>query len=155
MIQPEDISFAMRIGFSGTSLDNEMSFRPVRAALERQAAQSAAQRHDEAALNELQQALNAIHDAESSVEMTRADLAFHAALFKASGEPSLQFMYGAVRELMDDSVTRRRDQLADTAAGLNESFRLHAEVCSAIQSGDPHRSMDAVDALLAQDLETH
>ncbi|MFC7401960.1 FadR/GntR family transcriptional regulator [Citricoccus sp. GCM10030269] len=154
-MQPEDVSDAMRIGLSGMELDDEISFRPVRVALERQAALAATRRPDESALASMHAALQAIRVAESPDEKTRADVDFHAALFEASGEPSLRFMYGAVRGLMDDSVARRRAQLAKNPAGLEESFRLHAEILAAVQSGDGRRSMDAVDALIAQDVESH
>jgi DNA-binding FadR family transcriptional regulator len=154
-MQPEDIAEAMRIGLTGLNLDDEISFRPVRTALERQAALAAARRQSVDAIAAMRAALEAMRAAASPEELTTADVAFHAALFEASGEASLRFMYRAMRGLMDESVARRRDQLAENPAGLQASFDLHAEIVSAVESADEPRAMRSIDALIEQDLDAH
>jgi DNA-binding FadR family transcriptional regulator len=151
-MQPEDISEVMRIGLTGLDLDNEISFRPVRTALERQAALAATRQQLIPAIAGMREALEQMRIAVSQDEVTKADFAFHEALFEASGEPSLRFMYGAMRGLMNDSVAHRRDLLAETPTGLKESFDLHAEILHAVESGEELRAMASIDALIDQDL---
>jgi GntR family transcriptional regulator, transcriptional repressor for pyruvate dehydrogenase complex len=151
-MQPEDIAEVMRIGLTGLDLDNEISFRPVRTALERQAALAAARRQSLPSIALMRDALEAMRAAVSQEELTNADFAFHEALFQASGEPSLRFLYAAMRGLINESVAQRRDLLAENPAGLQESFDLHAEVLSAVESGIELRAMTSIDALIDQDL---
>ena len=83
----------------------------------------------------------------------RADLAFHRALFRASGNPFIDRLGAIVAVILEVSFRLQRRSLIPASAGL----ALHAPVLEAIRARDPERAEAAMLAIIdaaAIELET-
>lgn len=116
----------------------------VRAAIEARAAAMLARRHDDAALTELRHGIEAIRAAAAtgdSQRVRRADLAFHERICALSGNRRLHAVFvrhvPALQTLLGLDVLRygSLDAIADE----------HAELLTAIGSGDPVAAARAVE----------
>ena len=74
----------------------------------------------------------------------RADLAFHRALFRASGNPFIDRLGAIVAVILEVSFRLQRRSLIPASAGL----ALHAPVLAAIRDGDPAAAEAAMLAII-------
>jgi DNA-binding FadR family transcriptional regulator len=118
----------------------------VRAIVEPSAARLAAERRTEGDLEALERALAAmVGSAADPVAHAAADVAFHRALLRASGNELLGRIGGVL-----EAVLRARDELVHRV-GHRDDFRApHAAVLAAIRERRPQRAHDAMAALLAK-----
>jgi DNA-binding FadR family transcriptional regulator len=117
----------------------------VRGVLERGAARAAAARHDPEVLDRLDAALAAqlrARDGAADDEFQAADVAFHAEVVRAAGNPLLADLYDGldhalVRTLATGAQRRHHRDLPG-----------HEEVVAAIRAGDPDAAERAVSATI-------
>jgi GntR family transcriptional regulator, galactonate operon transcriptional repressor len=118
----------------------------VRAIVEPSAARLAAERRTEGDLEALERALaTMVGSAADPVAHAAADVAFHRALLRASGNELLGRIGGVL-----EAVLRARDELVHRV-GHRDDFRApHAAVLAAIRERRPQRAHDAMGELLAK-----
>jgi GntR family transcriptional regulator, galactonate operon transcriptional repressor len=118
----------------------------VRAIVEPPAARLAAERRTDADLEALEQALAAmVGSAADPVAHAAADVAFHRALLRASGNELLGRIGGVF-----EAVLRARDELVHRAGHRDDFREPHAAVLAAIRERRPQRAHDAMGELLAK-----
>ena len=134
--EPRRGSFVVRL-----SPEDVRGIYGLRAAIERRAARTVAERADPAVLNRLAALVDAIDAAVAAGEAAdvfAADLAFHAELVRSAGNPSLQEVFDryvpTLRALLrlDEHVYR----------GLDEVAKEHRPLLEAIAAGDAARAAD-------------
>jgi GntR family transcriptional regulator, transcriptional repressor for pyruvate dehydrogenase complex len=123
--------------------DEVLELHLVRGALDELAAQSAAARHDEAAIA----AIAAVHErlaaaVEAGVpidELILVDIDFHTAIAEASGN---RLLYDLMHDLHTYLAESRKFVLS-TASRPRQSVAEHAEILAAIVAGDPELAVQA------------
>ncbi|GAB3052884.1 FadR/GntR family transcriptional regulator [Sediminivirga luteola] len=118
----------------------------VRAAIEPSAAAVAARRRQENEVEDLRAALQAMEDAVdgTAAQMAEADLRFHQALLRATGNELFARM-----SVFVEPALALRDELVHGHA-VEDPVPSHRRVVDAIAEGDPEAATDAVRALLEQ-----
>jgi DNA-binding FadR family transcriptional regulator len=147
-VQPlvaEGLAFALEVGANACGLDLA-SLHSVRVALERQAAIEAARAADPERIAALHQHVLAMERAQSSDELDKADLAFHAALFDAAGNPALSFLAQALVGALRRSVVERREIMRKLAHDQQVMVDVHEAVYRAVESGSGNAASSAMDA---------
>jgi len=123
-----------------TDLDDLIEFR---LAVERRAAELAAQRADATDLERMAAAIELLDKAETAEEFRMADSEFHAALAEASGSPRLILAVDQARgELFSPTDQPRYETHIDT------SREQHLAIFDAVKAADSVGAADAVEAHL-------
>jgi GntR family transcriptional repressor for pyruvate dehydrogenase complex len=121
----------------------------VRRMVETGSAELAARRATPEDLARMQQAIEELeraHAAEDLDEVTRADLAFHDALLRASGNPFVPVLLGQLGQLL---YTARRETSA-FAEVQRHAIHHHKLVLEAVASGDPEHARRAMEEHIDQ-----
>jgi len=106
----------------------------LRQMIEPAAARLAAERRSAAQLDAIEEAFAAMQAGLDDIKAYyRADLAFHRALFRASGNPFVDRLGAIVEVILEVSFRLQQRSLIPAAAGL----ALHAPVLGAIRARDP------------------
>lgn len=116
------------------------SMRPVRAALEREAARLAAKRTDHMNLAHMAEALDEMEIGTENKELRDADYRFHTALLAASGSDGLIFFSDVMRDILRATVLE-----VPLAQRQAEMIPIHRPIFEAVQRKDPEGAMRAVD----------
>lgn len=104
----------------------------ARVMLEERAAILAAQRASPEDILQLERALTAFDQATNVIEKSRCDIAFHSLLAKASYNPVIEMMFGAIAPLVFEVMLRSLDDPAVMEIGAP----LHHVVLEAVRNGD-------------------
>jgi DNA-binding FadR family transcriptional regulator len=121
-------------------------FTELRMAMEPMAARLAAQRADPAAVADVQASLRRMELGEAAgSELLDADIAFHVAVLRASGNPLMKVFEDVVSAALRMSV-RYTSQFPGSAA----SFLAHAEVAAAIVAHDEERAGRSMQAIIQE-----
>jgi GntR family transcriptional regulator, transcriptional repressor for pyruvate dehydrogenase complex len=144
-VKPRDVAAALKIGLHSSALSSAFAFQPVRVALERQAAKMAAEDFKPVPVAHAEEAVMRMERSTNPDDLYAADLAFHNAIFQASGDPALIFFSEAVGDLIADSVSSRRGRMLRLADDMDEMRVLHRAILEAIKAQDPERAMAAMD----------
>lgn len=100
----------------------------AREMIEVQTARSAAERATESEVDELRQLVGAFDRAPNVLDKARCDLALHASVARASGNPVLSIMFGAIAPMVLELMLR---SLTDPVV-LQLGGPMHAEIVDAI-----------------------
>ena len=121
----------------GSVADIQRCFE-FRAAIEPAAAALAAQRRDEAQLERLKEALEALDDAVLSGSVgADADFAFHRAIAEASGNSFFETTLTSLEDVVRSAISVNRNlSLLDPQARLALVQREHERIFEEIRSGD-------------------
>ncbi|HEX8301382.1 FadR/GntR family transcriptional regulator [Sphingomonas sp.] len=131
------------------SLELLRQFNQLRVAIEPEAAALAARFADEADLRSISLGLERMHAAERGLEDTlEADIAFHVAILRASGNP----FYAQFRDVVSTAL-RTSIRFTNRIAGRSASVEDHAAVRDAIAARDPDAARAAMRTLIADVLE--
>jgi GntR family transcriptional repressor for pyruvate dehydrogenase complex len=122
----------------------------ARTMLEGRAAELAALRATPEDLTEIVKAYEAFEAADSILDRVRADIAFHAAIARASHNPVLDTMFRSVSIFVIELMLRSLDDPEIVAKGAP----FHGDVLAAIQRRDPVAAREAMEAhvMLAEQL---
>ena len=123
-----------RKGFEIAPVDPERvaQIYDVRAALDGLAARRAAARRDGAALAELDAIVAAAGAGAGASALLRLDLAFHRALYRASGNPVFETMTGP----HFPALARAMAAVLETEDYRARAWREHAEILARVRAGD-------------------
>lgn len=138
-LRPETVSEVLTLGLMGSKITVD-SLVPVRVALERQAAIEAARRVDHVNCAHMAVAVDRMDASDDSSELHAADMAFHQALFNASGSQGLVFFSQVLSTVL--SNTMRHLALDRDRVRMRV---LHRAILEAVQSGDETAAVTAVD----------
>lgn len=118
----------------------------LRSVLESAAMRRAAARQDRVRLAEAEDALGAMAEGGVSVkEFEEADVQFHVALVRASGNEAMHLMMLALRDPVEDHLYNALVQLPDPVPTLRRLTREHAQILDAVMNGDGEGAADMVD----------
>jgi GntR family transcriptional repressor for pyruvate dehydrogenase complex len=137
-LRPESVSESILLGLVASKMTFE-SLRSVRHALERQAACEAAQKTDHVAMAHMAVALDRMDASEDTDELHEADVAFHKALFAASGSPALIFFADVLRGVL---APHQKLSLADDRVRLRV---VHRNIAQAVGARNPAEAMRTID----------
>jgi GntR family transcriptional repressor for pyruvate dehydrogenase complex len=112
----------------------------ARVMVENQAATLAAARATPDELNDLRRVLAAFDSATNVIDRARFDIAFHAMIAKASHNPVIEMMFGAIAPLVFEVMLRSLDDPKVTATGAP----LHRVTLDAIEAGDAARASESM-----------
>jgi GntR family transcriptional regulator, transcriptional repressor for pyruvate dehydrogenase complex len=112
----------------------------ARTMIEPRAAALAAERAEPADLEAILRALRAFDDSAALIERARWDLAFHAAVVRASHNPVIETLFASIAPLTLELMLR---SLGDATVS-REGVPLHREVFGAIRDRDPDRAREAM-----------
>lgn len=132
---------ATALRFDAVSVENLEDFRHVfelRAVLEIRAAGLAAARRDPAGMKDLKAALDRMSGSDKwEATGVDADLAFHRAVARATGNPYLVRVSAFITQQMRESIARTRQSVASTAEITAITIAEHSAVYDAIRAGSP------------------
>lgn len=117
------------------------SMRPVRAALEREAARLAAKRTDHMNLARMAEALDEMEIGTEDKALSDADYRFHTALIAASGSEGLIFFSDVMRDILRATVLE-----VPLKQRQAQMIPIHRPIYEAVQQKDPEAAMRAIDA---------
>lgn len=124
-------------------------FTEVRLAIEPVAAALAAQRANKADIRAIRDGLNGMRDEASDHDAAlAADIVFHAAILKASGNPFFLQLRALINTALRISIG-----LTNKIAGHTASIPAHEAVLIAIENGDAVGAEKAMRAILLESLE--
>jgi GntR family transcriptional repressor for pyruvate dehydrogenase complex len=104
----------------------------ARGMLEEQAAALAAERATPEDIDNMERALASFADAGNVIDRARSDIAFHSLLARASHNPVIEMMYGAIAPLVFEVMLRSLDDARVTRKGAP----WHEVALEAIKKGD-------------------
>ena len=131
-------SLQFYLGSQGGSLLDQLE---VRAPVECQIAELAAQRITREQLDGLREALDELRKARTRPEVIDADVRFHARLADATGNPLFATLLAAVAELMRISIAATNPGPARIV-----TLELHEAIFDAVEAGDPLAARQAMQA---------
>jgi DNA-binding FadR family transcriptional regulator len=139
-------AYALR--FSAEALKDGEEFAHVfelRAILEIRAAGLAAERRDPKAMKDLKSALERMRGAENWEQSgVDADLDFHRAVARATGNPYLVKFVAFVSEQMRESIVKTRERIGTAAEIVGVTIAEHAAIYEAIRAGSPEAARRAM-----------
>jgi GntR family transcriptional regulator, transcriptional repressor for pyruvate dehydrogenase complex len=112
----------------------------ARTMIEPRAAALAAERAEPPDLEAMQRALTAFDESTALIDRARWDLAFHAAVVRASHNPVIETLFASIATLTLELMLR---SLGDASVS-REGVPLHQEVFAAIRDRDPDHARDAM-----------
>jgi GntR family transcriptional regulator, transcriptional repressor for pyruvate dehydrogenase complex len=117
-----------------------------RCLLETGAVRRAAQRRDSEGLAEARWALDEMRDAEITIErFDEADVRFHLALVRASGNEAMRLVMLALRHAVAEYLLEALRAERDPDATLRRLTDEHAAILDAVEKGRPERAAKLVD----------
>lgn len=120
-----------------------------RLTIEPEAAAMAARRHTEQALHKIKLALNLLRDATNrQAHRADADFMFHLAIAQAAGNPYFVTAMQALEEHIAVGMRLHGLSLKSTTDGLARVLREHADIVTAIETGDADKARDLMHAHL-------
>lgn len=132
---------AAALRFDAKALEDLEEFHYVfelRAMLEIRTAGLAAERRQPAGLKELKVALDRMRSSDRWEEAgVDADLDFHRAVARTTGNPYLLRVSAFITEQMRASIVKTRDRMKSVAEVMNITIAEHTAVYDAIQAGSP------------------
>jgi DNA-binding GntR family transcriptional regulator len=136
----ELFGFVVSSPFRGTqvrkiSTDDLLEIYPIRAAIEGVAARTAALRIDDATLDQLEDLIKQMREADDPHAQAHLDGAFHHAIIKAAGNRMLEHVWQTMRLSITTCVTH-----AVTHRSLHEIAERHVPVLAALRDRDPVRA---------------
>jgi GntR family transcriptional repressor for pyruvate dehydrogenase complex len=137
-LRPETVSESLLLGLVASKM-TLASLRSVRFALERQAAYEAAHKVDHVAGAHMAVALDRMDATDDSDELHEADIAFHRALFTASGSRALIFFADVLHGVL---APHQKLSLSEDRIRLRV---VHRNIAEAVAAHDPAAAMLAVD----------
>lgn len=123
----------------------------ARVTLERETASLAALNATEADIEALQECLDRFDRAKDLLAKARADIAFHAAVARASRNPVIELMFGSITTLTFELMLR---SLGDPLVS-REGVPYHQQILDAIRAADPETSRAAMIGHLNVALENY
>jgi GntR family transcriptional repressor for pyruvate dehydrogenase complex len=108
--------------------------------LEEQAAALAAERATSEDIDNMQRALASFAGADNVIDRARADIAFHSLVARASHNPVIEMMFGAIAPLVFEVMLRSLDDARVTRKGAP----WHEVALEAIQRGDGAGAAEAL-----------
>jgi len=146
LLDPDVTRWLMERPFSNTIY---REFTEVRLAIEPVAAALAAARADRKAIQAIRDGLNGMRDHASEHEQALlADIEFHVAILRASGNP----FFWQLRELINTAL-RISISITNKVAGHTASIPAHEAVLLAIEAGDAEGAQQAMQAILRESLD--
>lgn len=139
-LRPETVSEVLTLGLMSSKMTFD-SLVSVRVALERQAAIEAARRVDHINCAYMAVAVDRMDASDDSAELHGADMAFHRALFDASGSQGLVFFSQVLASVL--SNTMQHLALGQDRARMRI---LHRAIYEAVVAGDEEAAVSAIDA---------
>ncbi len=138
---PLDPSVLEARASQGDGLDSVEHLLEARRLVEVGVAELAAARRDDGDLARLETALATMRAAGPDVELfVEGDLAFHAALMAAAGNPVVAALFSPVGELLEQSRRTTSQRAADRA----DAIAAHEEILDAVRRRDPGRARTAM-----------
>lgn len=136
----ELFGFVVSSPFRGTqvrkiSTDDLLEIYPIRAAIEGVAARTAAPHIDDATLDQLEDLIKQMREADDPHAQAHLDGAFHYAIIRAAGNRMLEHVWQTMRLSITTCVTH-----AVTHRSLVEIAERHVPVLAALRAHDPVRA---------------
>jgi len=139
---------ASALRFNADALKDSEEFAHVfelRGILEIRAAGLAAERHDPRAMKEIKSALERMRNAEEwNQGGVDADLDFHRAVARATGNPYLLKFVAFVSEQVRESIAKTRERIGAVAEIVEVTIAEHAAIYEAIREGSPEAARKAM-----------
>lgn len=146
LLDPDVTRWLMERPFTNTIY---REFTEVRLAIEPVAAALAAQRADRKDIKAIRDGLNGMRDNAAEHEHAlQADIEFHVAILRASGNP----FFWQLRELINTAL-RISIGITNKVSGHTASIPAHEAVLIAIEKGDPEGALHAMRAILLESLD--
>ncbi|MEM9965750.1 MAG: FadR/GntR family transcriptional regulator [Asticcacaulis sp.] len=146
LLDPDVTRWLMERPFSNTIY---REFTEVRLAIEPVAASLAATRANRKDIQAIRDGLNGMRDNASEHEQAlQADIEFHVAILRASGNP----FFWQLRELINTAL-RISISITNKVAGHTASIPAHEAVLLAIEAGDAEGAQLAMQAILRESLD--
>lgn len=141
-LRPEAVRESLILGMVSSGI-NVASLRPVRVALERQAVVEAARYSDYETNAGMFAALKAMEASDNTEALHSADVAFHKALFRASGSAGLIFFSEVMGGSLDPKtrlvVSRDKEMMRHVHRNIADAIAAH-DVLRAVHSIEEHFS---------------
>jgi GntR family transcriptional repressor for pyruvate dehydrogenase complex len=134
-----DIARGLRVAYGQHAVTPRMLME-ARHSLETQTAALAAERATPAYITSLASTLDAFDVATDLVSRARSDIAFHSLLAKASQNPVLEMMFGAISSLTFELMLRSLGDAKTVALGAP----LHRKIFAAVEARDPEGASEAM-----------
>jgi DNA-binding FadR family transcriptional regulator len=132
-----------RLRLRGVALDDLVELRSL---LETAALRAAAGRPGRGPLAEAHEALEAMRDPQIGIEaFDEADVRFHTALVRASGNEAMHLVMLALRDPVAEHLLEALRAQADPGRTLKRLTREHADILEAVESGDGERAATLVE----------
>jgi GntR family transcriptional regulator, transcriptional repressor for pyruvate dehydrogenase complex len=144
-LDPSRLGHALSIGLALSHHSTE-SLQSVRVALERQAAREAATQRNYIDIAHMHVAFDIIKSDAARATQEQADFDFHAALLRASGNPSIAFFADALSVALRRTFSQRRPLVERIENYQDMMISVHRPILEAVQVGDPDAAMAAIDA---------
>jgi GntR family transcriptional repressor for pyruvate dehydrogenase complex len=151
-----DVARGLRVAYGQHAVTPRMLME-ARHTLETQTAALAAERATPAYIIALASTLDAFDRATDLVPRARSDIAFHSLLAKASQNPVLEMMFGAISSLTFELMLRSLGDAKTVALGAP----LHRKIFAAVEAGDPAGASEAMsqhlhvaDSTFGSDIDT-
>ena len=126
-----------------------LEFTQMRLAIEPTAAALAAEVQDKESLAEIRKALDDMQtSAGKKDEALVADIAFHVAILKASGNPFFWRLKPLITNALNLSI-----QLTNEIAGHTADIEAHSAILTAIERGDPQAAKRASEVILNESIK--
>ena len=133
---------------NGVGLDDLMGFRSL---LESGALAAAAHRRDPEWLGEARQALEDMRQPGIDVEeFERADVRFHVALVRASGNQAMHLVMQVLRQTVERHLREVLEAQPDLRAALGRLIDEHAAILAAVERGHAARASALVSAHISR-----
>jgi DNA-binding FadR family transcriptional regulator len=117
-----------------------------RCLLEAEAVRLAATQRDAGRLEEAREAVAAMRDGNASLEeFDEADVRFHVALVRGSGNEAMHLVMAALRDAVARHLLAALRERRDPGRTLRRLAAEHAEILDAVESGDGDRAADLVE----------
>ena len=151
-----DIARGLRVAYGQHAVTPRMLME-ARHSLETQTAALAAERATPAFIASLGATLDAFDTAADLVSRAKSDIAFHSLLAKASRNPVLEMMFGAISSLTFELMLRSLGDAKTVALGAP----LHRKIFAAVEARDPagaseamSRHLHVADSTFGSDIDT-
>lgn len=147
LLDPDVLRWLMERPYSNTIF---REFTQMRLAIEPTAAALAAKVQDKAAIAQIRTGLEAMiaHSRGDADAALQADIAFHVAILKASGNPFFWRLQPLIHNALQLSI-----QLTNTISGHTASIAAHEAILTAIERGDARAAERASEAILEDSLK--
>lgn len=145
-LKPDALALALNLAISSSHLPIS-HLESVRIALERQAAQEAAQRADPVLIAYMRRAVDTMAATDDRDEILAADRTFHQSLLRAAGNPALTFFADALSDVLAQDLEDRSERFDACGSDVSKQVLVdrHLAIHDAITSGNAAEAMRSVD----------